>query len=151
MVQRWTKKVVKSTQKTLTTKITVAWQGKICSSYSYVIRFLCENSFRERAVPFTPFHFQLYSSSPSLHNPPCYPFPPPVQPPRAFWQKSHYRPHSLSRTCLSPMFKIFLQQSKSWLNLPQHNFFFILKNGPTPASISFIFVLSNKHYNFYNK
>ena len=26
-----------------------------------------------------------------------------------------------------------------------------LKNGPTPASFSFIFVFSNKQYNFYNK
>ena len=30
-------------------------------------------------------------------------------------------------------------------------FFFIIKNGPSTASFSFIFVLSNKHYNFYNK
>ena len=28
---------------------------------------------------------------------------------------------------------------------------FFKKNGPTPASFSFIFVLSNKHYKFYNK
>ena len=32
--------------------------------------------------------------------------------------------------------------------LNQHTF---LKNGPTPASFSFIFVFSNKHYNSYNK
>ena len=27
----------------------------------------------------------------------------------------------------------------------------VLKNGPSLASFSFIFVFSNKHYNFYNK
>ena len=27
----------------------------------------------------------------------------------------------------------------------------IFLNGPSPASFSFIFVFSNKHYNFYNK
>ena len=29
--------------------------------------------------------------------------------------------------------------------------FCFLKNGPTPASFSFIFVFSNKNYNSYNK
>ena len=28
---------------------------------------------------------------------------------------------------------------------------FFLKKWPTPASFSFIFVFSNKHYNYYNK
>ena len=32
----------------------------------------------------------------------------------------------------------------TWIAMP----IFFLKNGPTPASYSFIFVFSNKHYNF---
>ena len=45
---------------------------------------------------------------------------------------------------------------KTNTNGPQHFYIFfvvilILKNGPIPASFSFIFIFSNTHYKFYNK